>query len=91
MRLKREIRVFPALAHTVTKNYKGYDADAGAGESVAGVAAFCKEERRDDCKTADTEDTVSPLGRECGPVCPRSEDLEDLEDGVSDGNEREIS
>ena len=29
MMLKREIRVFPALAHTVTKNHKGYDADAG--------------------------------------------------------------
>lgn len=31
---------------------------------MAGVADFCKEERRDDCKKADTEDTVSPLGRE---------------------------
>lgn len=35
-----------------------------SGESVAGVTDFCKEERRDDCKKADTEDTVSPLGRE---------------------------
>ena len=42
-----------------------------SGESVAGVAASCKEERRDDWKKADTEDTVSP--------CPPSEDLEDLE------------
>lgn len=31
---------------------------------MAGEADFCKEERRDDCKKADTEDTVSPLGRE---------------------------
>ena len=38
---------------------------------MAGVAASCKEERRDDWKKADTEDTVSP--------CPPSEDLEDLE------------
>ena len=38
---------------------------------MAGVAASCKEERRDDWKKADTEDTVSP--------CPPSEDLKDLE------------
>ena len=38
---------------------------------MAGVAVFCKEERRDDWKKADTEDTVSP--------CPPSEELEDLE------------
>ena len=38
---------------------------------MAGVSVFCKEERRDDWKKADTEDTVSP--------CPPSEDLEDLE------------
>ena len=38
---------------------------------MAGVAVFCKEERRDDWKKADTEDTVSP--------CTPSEDLEDLE------------
>ena len=42
-----------------------------SGESVAGVAASCKEERRDNWKKADTEDTVSP--------CPPAEDLEDLE------------
>ena len=33
-RLKREIRVFPALAHTYTKNDERHDADAGIGESV---------------------------------------------------------
>ena len=38
---------------------------------MAGVSVFCKEERRDDWKKAETEDTVSP--------CPPSEDLEDLE------------
>ena len=38
---------------------------------MAGVSVFCKEERRDDWKKADTEDTVSP--------CTPSEDLEDLE------------
>ena len=38
---------------------------------MAGVSASCKEERRDDWKKADTEDTVSP--------CTPSEDLEDLE------------
>ena len=42
-----------------------------SGESVAGVATSCKEERRDDWKKAVTEDTVSP--------CPPLEDLEDLE------------
>ena len=38
---------------------------------MAGVSVFCKEERRDDWKKADMEDTVSP--------CTPSEDLEDLE------------
>ena len=38
---------------------------------MAGVSVFCKEERRDDWKKADTEDIVSP--------CTPSEDLEDLE------------
>ena len=38
---------------------------------MTGVSVFCKEERRDDWKKADTEDTVSP--------CTPSEDLEDLE------------
>ena len=38
---------------------------------MTGVSVFCKEERRDDWKKADTEDTVSP--------CTPSEDLDDLE------------
>ena len=33
-RLKRETRVFPALAQTYTKNDERHDADAGIGESV---------------------------------------------------------
>ena len=33
-RLKREITVFPALAHAYTKNDERHDADAGIGESV---------------------------------------------------------
>ena len=33
-RFEREIRVFPALAHTLTKNYKRHDLDACLGESV---------------------------------------------------------
>ena len=34
LRVEREIRVFPALAHTLTKNYKRHDLDACLGESV---------------------------------------------------------
>ena len=34
LRVEREIRVFPALALTVTKNYKRHDLDACFGESV---------------------------------------------------------
>ena len=34
LRDEREIRVFPALALTVTKNYKHHDLDACFGESV---------------------------------------------------------
>ena len=33
-RLKREITVFPALAHAYTKNDERHDVDAGIGESV---------------------------------------------------------
>ena len=32
--MKREITVFPALAHAYTKNDDRHDADAGIGESV---------------------------------------------------------
>ena len=34
LRFEREIRVFPALALTLTKNYKRHDLDAYLGESV---------------------------------------------------------
>ena len=34
LRVEREIRVFPALALTVIKNYKRHDLDAYLGESV---------------------------------------------------------
>ena len=34
LRFEREIRVFPALALTVIKNYKRHDLDACFGESV---------------------------------------------------------
>ena len=34
LRVEREIRVFPALALTVTKNYKRHGLDACLGESV---------------------------------------------------------
>ena len=34
LRFEREIRVFPALALTVMKNYKRHDLDACFGESV---------------------------------------------------------
>ena len=37
LRFEREIRVFPALAHTLTKNYKRHDLDACLGESVGFV------------------------------------------------------
>ena len=33
-RFEREIRVFPAQAHTLTENYKRHDLDACLGESV---------------------------------------------------------
>ena len=37
LRFEREIRVFPALALTVIKNYKLHDLDAYLGESVGFV------------------------------------------------------
>ena len=37
LRVEREIRVFPALALTVIKNYKRHDLDACFGESVGFV------------------------------------------------------
>ena len=37
LRVERDIRVIPALALTVTKNYKRHGLDACFGESVAGT------------------------------------------------------
>ena len=37
LRFEREIRVFPALAHTLTKNYKRHNLQACLGESVGFV------------------------------------------------------
>ena len=62
-RFEREIRVFPALAQTSTKNHCGHNAEA----SVRRVCGICVEERM----RSGTNHTVSP--------CPPSEDLEDLE------------
>ena len=61
LRFEREIRVFPALAQTYTKNHQRPDAEAFFGESVAEVADSCREERSDERKEADASDTVSPL------------------------------
>lgn len=72
--LEREITVFPALAHIVTKNINGHHAESSTGESATAVAVSCKEEcseeeaKRmtngdDDCKDSDTEGAVSPLDR----------------------------
>ena len=63
LRFGREIRVFPALAHTSTKNHCGHNAEA----SVRRVCGICGEERM----RSGTNHTVSP--------CPPLEDLEDLE------------
>ena len=65
-RLKREIRVFPALAHAYTKNDERHDADAGIGESVG----FMEQ--------SGINHTVSPLGREADQFCPPAEDLKDF-------------
>ena len=69
-RFEREIRVFPALARTYTKNHQRPDAEAFFGESVAEVADSCREERSDERKEADASDTVS--------LCPPAEDLKDF-------------
>ena len=65
-RLKREITVFPALAHSYTKNDKRHDVDAGIGESVG----FMEQ--------SGINHTVSPLGREADQFCPPAEDLKDF-------------
>ena len=71
LRVEREIRVFPALAQTSTKNHCGHNAEA----SVRRVCGIYGEER----KRNGINHTVSPLGREADQLCPPSEDLEDLE------------
>ena len=55
LRVEREIRVFPALAHTYTKNDERHDADAGIGESVR---IYGVQRMRNGINH-----TVSPLGR----------------------------
>ena len=58
---EREIRVFPALVQTYTKNHQRPNAEARFGESVAEVADSCREERSDERKEPDASDTDSPL------------------------------
>ena len=66
-RLRREIRVFPPQAQTVTKNHQRPNADA----SVRRVRGICGAQRyKSHCLAA---------GTRSGPVWPPSEDLEDLE------------
>ena len=62
-RVEREIRVFPALAQTFTRNNQRPNVEA----RVRRVCGICGEERM----RSGTNHTVSP--------CPPSEDLEDLE------------
>ena len=67
LRLKREITVFPALAHTSTKNHCGHNAEASV-RRVCGI--YGAKRNKSHCLAA---------GTRSGPVCPPSEDLEDLE------------
>ena len=69
-RFGREIRVFPALAQTYTKNDDTSDLDAGVGESVGFV-------ERSECGAEQI--TQSRHWARSGQLCPPSEDLEDLE------------
>ena len=66
-RFGREIRVFPALAQTYTNNYQRPNADAGV-RRVCGI--YGAKRNKSHCLAA---------GTRSGPVCPPSEDLEDLE------------
>ena len=63
LRFEREIRVFPALAQTFTRNNQRPNVEA----RVRRVCGICGEERM----RSGTNHTVSP--------CPPAEDLEDLE------------
>ena len=66
-RLKREITVFPALAHAYTKNHQRPNADAGV-RRVCGI--YGAKRNKSHCLAA---------GTRSGPVWPPSEELEDLE------------
>ena len=68
--MKREIRVFPALAQTFTKNNERHNADAG----VRRVCGIYGEQRMRN----GINHTVSPLGREADQPCPPAEDLKDF-------------
>ena len=70
LRMKREIRVFPALAQTYTKNYQRPNADAG----VRRVCGIYGEQRQRN----GINHTVSPLGREADQLCPPAADLKDF-------------
>ena len=67
LRFEREIRVFPALAQTYTKNHQRPNADAGV-RRVCGI--YGAKRNKSHCLAA---------GSQSGPVWPPSEDLEDLE------------
>ena len=81
LRFEREIMVFPALAQCCTKNHQRPDADAGV-RRVCGIYGVQRMRNG-------INHTVSPLGREADQLCPPTEDLEDLEDGASDGMREE--
>ncbi len=66
-RVEREIAVFPALAQTYTKGHQRPNADAG----VRRVCGIYGAKRNKSHSLA--------AGTRSGPVCPPSEDLEDLE------------
>ena len=85
LRVEREIRVFPALAQTYTKNHQRPYADAGV-RRVCGIYGVQRMRNG-------INHTVSPLGRagweqmrsswaqtgKATKPCPPAEDLEDLE------------
>ena len=67
LRLKREIRVFPAQVQAYTKNQQRPNADAGV-RRVCGI--YGAKRNKSHCLAA---------GTRSGPVWPPSEELEDLE------------
>ena len=66
LRVEREIRVFPALAQTYTKNHQRSNADAGV-RRVCGI--YGAKRNKSHCLAA---------GTRSGPVWPPSEDLKDF-------------